>query len=124
MLVSRDEVLMGRDAQYPLTPELESYLAVLLTAINKLRLDWGKPMIVSSGYRPGPYNVKAGGATHSPHLTCEAVDISDPDGSLDAWCVANQDKLEAYGLWLEAPASTPTWTHLDTRQRTNRIFQP
>jgi hypothetical protein len=123
-MISRAEVLMGREKEYPLTPELEKNLTHLLTALNMFRTAYGKPMLVSSGYRPGKYNVAAHGATHSSHLTCEACDFADADGSLDAFCLANIPLLEKCGLWLEAPGMTPGWCHLQIRPVIHRVFIP
>jgi len=121
-VISRDEILMGRDAQFPLTPELEANLTALLEAVNKLRALYGEPMYVSSGYRPGPFNKAAGGAKNSPHMTCQAVDFHDADGKLKAWVTT--DILEQCGLWQEDPKSTPTWLHVDIRPRAHRVFIP
>lgn len=123
-LVTRQEVLMNRDVEYPLNFTLEANLAVLLMAINKLRQRWGKPLIVSSGYRPGKYNEAAGGAKRSAHLYCEAVDFSDPEQKLSTWIKNNPDILYHCGLWMEDPEYTKTWCHLDIKPRNNRIFKP
>lgn len=124
-MISREEVLMGRDKEFPLTPALESNLQKLLIALNKFRTAYGKPMVVTSGYRPGHYNKDAGGALHSSHLTCEACDFSDPQGILDAFCMANLKLLEDCGLWLESPMNTVGWCHLQIRPVPNkRVFLP
>ena len=124
--VSRDEVLMGRDKEFPLTPELEANLAKLLPAINKFRDIYGKPLKVSSGYRPGAFNQAAGGAKKSNHMLCLAVDFQDVDGSLKLYCSNNLKVLEECGLYLEDPASTPTWVHLQCvpPRSGNRVFKP
>lgn len=123
-MISRNEVLEGRDKEFPLTPELEKNLTKLLEALNHFRTVYGKPMIVTSGYRPGHYNT--GFATHSSHLTCEAADFHDPDGQLDAWCESHLEVLVACGLYLENPPQTPGWCHLQTKKPAsgNRIFIP
>jgi hypothetical protein len=123
-MISIREILMGREVASPLTPEMYDNLTKLVIAVNKLREAYGKPLTVSSGYRPAAANAAAGGAKRSAHLSAEACDFSDPKGELDAWCMANLDKLEAWGLWLEHPDSTPTWTHVDIRPRANRVFKP
>lgn len=115
---------MGRDKEYPLSPELELNLIILLERLNKLRNVYSKPMTVTSGYRPGKYNKTAGGALRSAHLTCEACDFKDTDGSLDKFCMDNPDLLKSIGLYLEHPDSTPGWTHLDTRIRNSTVFRP
>lgn len=122
--ITRDEILMNRDREYPLTPHLEDNLRKLLLALNKFRNIYGKPMQVTSGYRPGKYNDAAGGAPNSAHISCEACDFADPLGELDDWCQANVRVLEQCGLWLESPTRTPGWTHMDIRPRNNRIFIP
>lgn len=115
---------MGREVEYPLTPVLEANLSELLLSLNKFRAAYGKPMVVTSGYRPGKYNEAAHGAPNSNHLVCQACDFADPDGSLDQWCLDNIPVLEQCGLYLESPGSTPGWTHLDTKPRNNRVFIP
>lgn len=122
--VTREEVLMGRDKKHPLTPELEANLALLLKALNELRSQCPISFVVSSGYRPGVYNLKAGGAKRSAHLTCEAVDFVDVDGQLAAWCIKNVQLLEKAGLYMENSEFTPGWVHLQTRSTKNRIFVP
>jgi len=118
-MISRDEILMKRDKEYPLTPTLEANLAKLLVAVNKLRKLYGKPMFVSSGYRPGHYNAKAGGGKKSAHLSLEAVDFKDADRLLTNFCT--DDILEECGLWMEDPAVATTWTHLQTREPKSRV---
>lgn len=115
---------MGREKEYPITPDMEKSLAKLLIAVNKLREKYGKAMVVTSGYRPGKYNTAAHGAKNSTHLLCEACDFRDTDGELDKFCTDNQELLADLGLWLEHPDSTPGWTHLDIRARDNRVFRP
>jgi hypothetical protein len=126
MFISPQEVLMGREVEYPLSPEIKANLDKLLIALNKFRAFYGKPMVVTSGYRPGKYNTAAKGAKNSSHLTCEACDFADPDGALDLWCTQHLDILEECGLWLESPQNTPGWTHLQIRPITsgNRVFIP
>lgn len=125
-MISRDEVLMGRDKEYPLTPELEANLQALLKSLNQFRDLYGIPMIVSSGYRPGHYNTDAGGAKGSAHMMCEACDFRDSDGSLDFFCANRLDVLEQCKLYLEMPKNTPGWCHLTVRppKSGNRIFIP
>lgn len=128
-MITRDEVLKGRDRDYPLTPEMETNLDKLLVAVNRIREAWGKPLVVTSGYRPGHFNKAAGGAKKSSHVTCEAVDFSDPDGSFGKWCLQNLKLLEEAGLYMESPIYTheppgKRWIHLQTRATKNRVFIP
>lgn len=123
-MITREEILMGRQRDYPLSLELERNLDDLHAALNAFRAIYGKPMLVTSGYRPGHYNDYAGGSKSSAHLVCLACDFADVSGELDAFCMENQDILEACGLYLEHPDATPGWCHLDMKERKNRVFRP
>lgn len=111
-MITRLEILKGRDHVHPLTPELEANLTVLLERLNKLRQVWGKPMIVTSGYRPAEINALAGGALKSRHITCQAADISDPEHELINWLLAEPNRLKDFGFWMEHPEATKNWVHL------------
>jgi hypothetical protein len=125
-MITRDEVLMGRDKDWPLNAQLEANLTKLLTALNKFRTKYAKVMFVSSGYRPATYNKAAGGAKLSNHMVCLACDFKDRDGTLGAWCMRNLKVLEDCGLWLEHIDSTPGWCHLQAvpPRSGNRVFRP
>lgn len=64
------------------------------------------------GFRPQSCPI---GAPKSSHKEGLAVDIYDPDGAIDAWCMANQDVLKANGIYIEHPDSTPGWSHWTIR---------
>lgn len=127
---SRKECLKGRDDEYPLTPELEANLERLLIALNEFRQAYGKPMHISSLYRPEAINKAAGGAKKSNHLVCLACDFSDPDGKLAEFCIQNLDLLERCGLYMEHPSVTKTktggWVHLQCvgPKSGKRVFYP
>lgn len=71
---------------------------------------------VNSGFRPRSVNERTRNAgTNSPHLTCEGIDIHDPHGQLDKWCLANLSVLKELGLWMEHPGWTDGWCHVQTR---------
>lgn len=69
-------------------------------------------MKVNSGYRPGHWNAIAKGAVKSKHITCEAVDIDDPNKELYDWLLSDPNRLKDLGLWIEHRDDSPTWTHL------------
>lgn len=123
-MILREEILKGQKC--PLN--LEHNLSVLLDRLNILRGIWGKPMVITSGYRNPERNAAVGGAKNSAHLFCQAVDISDPRGELGEWLLQNQDLLEEIELWMEEPHKTNTargkWIHLQTRPAANRVFNP
>ncbi|MEM4379215.1 MAG: D-Ala-D-Ala carboxypeptidase family metallohydrolase [Thermoplasmatales archaeon] len=118
--VKKTDILMGRDKEYPLTEQMQNNLDKLHKALNKLGAAYGKLPPVSSGYRPGKYNMAAGGAKNSGHLICKACDFKDGDGAFDKWCSENQKILEGCGLWQEHPDNTKGWCHLDIIERPAR----
>lgn len=66
------------------------------------------------------------GATFSNHKRGLAVDRYDPDGKIDAWCLAHLEHLVAAGIWIEAPAATEHWSHWQcvAPKSGNRVFMP
>lgn len=126
-MITRDEVLMGRDAKWPLTPEIMVNLVKLVNSLNSFRSIYGKPMVVSSGYRPAAINVTIkNAAKFSNHQKCLACDFRDLDGSLAKFCLENLDSLEACGLYLEDPRFTKGWCHLQCvpPRSGSRVFTP
>lgn len=67
-------------------------------------------------------------AMNSSHLYFAAVDIADPDHSLQNWLntVEGQRALVEQGLWVEAFHATPTWVHLQLYSVNSgmRFFNP
>ena len=123
-MITRDEILMGREKQSPLNKDQEDNLSKLLIAVNIFRKAYGKPMIVTSGYRPSAINAAIGGAKKSSHMSCQAVDFKDTDGKLAKWCLENIKVLEDARLYMEDPESTKGWVHLQIRPTRNRVFKP
>jgi len=118
------DYLMGRSKIEHLPEQSITNLLTLLPKINELLELFGESRTITSGYRTPEINKASGGSAKSCHLTCEAIDLSDKDGRLKAWCINNIKVLEALGLYMEAPARTPTWCHLQSRKTKRRIFLP
>lgn len=115
-----------------LPAEHKQNLKQLLDVLHDFETIYGKPLVVSSGYRTAEHNTAIGGAPHSNHLLGKACDFADSDGAIDAWCTAHPDVLAKLGLWQEHPDATKGWCHLDTSNRpivarpgcTSRQFRP
>lgn len=122
-MITLEAYYMGRDKAYPgeLTDALRSNAQATVEKANKLiylycdstgNCEPG----VRSGWRPPEVNaVVPGAASHSRHMTCEAIDLSDNSHKLKDWCSKNLDVLEELDLWMEAPECTPTWLHVQTK---------
>ena len=106
---------MGRDERYgdELTFVLRRHADVTIEKVNRLLEVFGESRTVNSGWRPRSINASTpGAAPNSKHITCEACDLSDPDGDLDQFCMDNPQVLAEIGLWQEHPASTKGWCHV------------
>lgn len=113
----------------------------LVKRLNIIRTKRGLPMIVTSGFRSmfdhkriySELNAKRRSQNlpelkipmSSEHLRGNAADISDPDGSLHAWCKANESILEEVGLWCEEKDSQAR-VHFQTKppKSGKRFFYP
>lgn len=75
------------------------------------------------GFRP--QNATQGAATSS-HKDGKGIDLYDPQNEIDEWCMANQNDLEDFGIYIEHPSATRTWSHWTTRtpRSGNRVFMP
>lgn len=120
-MVTMEELLNHKYKLEDQSEEIQANLAVLLDKVNQVRSLYGKPMTVSSGLRTIEDHLRiyaAKGITDqskipmkSHHLYGEACDISDPKQELQKWCLANIDKLEEIGLWMEDFHATENWVH-------------
>ena len=134
MITLRD-YWMGREVTHSseLTPDIIRAAEVTVQRANMLlsefRFDTKDTEIrkVNSGWRPVAINAATpGAALRSKHMTGEAIDISDPEGDLDNWCVQHMEVLERIGLWLEHPSATKGWCHVQivAPKSGNRVFYP
>jgi uncharacterized protein YcbK (DUF882 family) len=55
--------------------------AGLLNMLETLRALWGKPLVITSGYRCRAHNEAVGGASGSEHLRGRAADIAAVDAA-------------------------------------------
>lgn len=128
-MISKDELLKGRDKQFPndYTDEISTNLDLMVEAMNQIRTAWGKPMTVDSGWRSPSINASTpGAAAHSKHMLGLACDIADPDGSLMNWVLENLQLMKDLGVYMEHFCWTPSWVHFQLGSPTSghRIFIP
>lgn len=131
MGITKSEILMKRDEQFPdqYTQEISDNIDKLLICLAKFREAYGKPMKVTSGWRPEAINAKVGGSKKSAHMVGMACDFADSDKELAKFAkkMNEEGKLKEWGLWLENPDHTSGWVHLDIKDRKisgTRIFNP
>lgn len=128
-MITLKDYWMGRDVQYAseLTDEIIANAMRTVEKANSLLTTFGEDRDVTSGWRPSAVNkATLGAAFASKHMTARAIDISDPEGDLDEWCLANPSVLANIGLWQEHPASTKGWCHVQIvpPRSGNRVFYP
>lgn len=128
-MITKEDYFKGRDARFVefLTPLIEANAADTVQRANKLLEAFGEDRGVNSGWRPPSVNASTpGAAPNSKHMSGEAIDLADPEGDLDEWCLANQSILISIGLWQEHPASTKGWCHVQIvpPRSGNRVFYP
>lgn len=98
--------------------------ADLAERCSKLFDHLGVVPAISSGFRTSAVNAKVGGSCHSAHLSGEACDFHDENGSLGR--AITTALLEQFNLYMESTQHTPGWVHLTTRApgSGNRVFRP
>ncbi len=126
-MISRANYLMGRDVKWPLTVEQEMDMHKLLAAVQGLFTDFQGEIKISSGYRPAAINAQVpNSAKKSAHMSCQAVDLYDPSANLAHYLLDNMSLLEQWDMYLEDPAYTVGWVHVQTRRTRSgkRVFKP
>ena len=86
--------------------EVSCFKPNLLNAIKAVERHFGKPVIVTSGYRDPDHNRMVGGAEESMHKTCDAADIQ-VDG-ISKWDIAS------YIRSLPGRGGVGTYCHTDS----------
>lgn len=142
MNITLKDYWMGRDVAYPhaLTPDIEREAGRTVELVNRLLVYAAlggvalsnhptNGSLVSSGWRPPAVNrATLRAAPNSKHMTGRALDVYDPDGDLDEWLVTDKGRaaLESVGLWMEHPAATKGWSHLQSVPPGSgrRVFYP
>jgi hypothetical protein len=119
--------LLGKHNVAELPIAHQHNLEDLLKAVNKLRAEWGKPLIVTSGYRSEQDHLRIYSQIAakkgvqfdaskvpmgSKHLIGGAVDFADPDGSLYDWIELNPGILDDCELWSEEGTKVGRWVHV------------
>lgn len=112
--------LLGSDLRANAARTVETANALLVlakTAGVSLESNPRTGSIVSSGWRPPDVNsATPGAAANSLHMQCLAIDLFDPDGDLDDWLLSvSTTVLKDLGLWMEHPAATKGWAHVQLK---------
>ena len=124
-MITMKEILRNGEELYTLPVSTHKNLIKLHTIMNVVRRAYGKPMVVTSGYRSPSYNKSIGGSPKSAHCNGLALDVRD-DGKIKDWIKDNIELMELLGLYFEDFNFTKTWVHFTIRppKSGNRFFRP
>lgn len=139
MITMKELIHCGKDPD-TVNPKKMDQLNDLLIKINKIRVLWDNPMIVSSGLRTWEDHLriyKEKGIADlnkipkaSNHLETvingAAVDIRDKTGEFKQWILDNVKLFEDLGLYMEDFSSTDGWVHIQNVPPASgkRFFKP
>ena len=91
----------------------EDFLARLQT----LRTEFGKPMVITSGYRSPRHSIERRKAAPGPHTTGKACDVA-LGGAAAYELISIALRLGFTGIGVSQKAGGPRFIHLDTMTRT------
>lgn len=99
---------------------VDSSLAALL---QKIRDHFGRPVVITSGYRTADHNKSVGGAAYSQHLYGRAADIrvqGIPVEQLAAYAETYLPGTGGIGRYPPRAGRAVGWVHVDTRPAKSR----
>lgn len=132
---SKSETATAKGIDNTIPKSAEYNIIKLVDAIlDPLREAYGKPIIISSGYRCSKLNKEVGGSTTSQHLTGKAADlqIRYKDGKVNTvetrklYDIIVNNKLPFDQVILEkGTQQNPIWVHVsydETRNRREKLY--
>lgn len=107
----------------PTDEALEQLKKLCTEVLEPIRVKYGKPIIVNSGYRSEKLNKAIGGAKTSQHMTGGAADVDASDGDNAKLFNLIKDMIESGELkvgqliWEKGNKIQPDWVHVSIPYR-------
>ena len=95
----------------------------LTVVLQCIREHFGKPVVITSGYRTAAHNAVVGGAKSSQHLLGRAADIRVPGVSVEdvaAYAESLMPDWGGVGRYPVKAGRATGWVHVDTRANKSR----
>lgn len=106
------------------TPEVIENLKLLCeNVLEKIRINFGRPLTVNSGYRGPKLNKAIGGAKNSQHMTGQAADIeivSIDNKALFNWIKDNMEFDQLILEFYKPGIPDSGWVHVSWNSKGNR----
>ena len=96
---------------------------LVTNVLDKLRDGWGRPIIVTSGYRCKELNTAVGGARNSQHLKGQAADIVSDDFEAFRRFVCRWCKDNEFDQCIFEHSGGREWIHISFDRGRNRRQQ-
>lgn len=74
-LLSSETALNCGIENLPTWSDIENLHELAMNVLDPIRVQWGQPLIVTSGYRSAELNAKVGGVPNSAHMIGCAADV-------------------------------------------------
>ena len=105
------------------TPEIRAKLNTLISALDKIREQYGKPIIVTSGYRCPELNRAVGGVKSSQHVKGEAADLVGRNDNETRKIFETAKALGNFDqLLYEKNSKGSIWVHISYKASGNRTM--
>lgn len=121
MVYSQTALMKGID-NCPKDENIIKNIEDTLIFLEGLRMQYGKPIIISSGYRCPDLNKTVGGVKNSGHLTGYAADLQPGNGDFNKFCEIVLEYIKDKDFdqcIIEKNSKGAKWVHLsiDPRNR-------
>ena len=104
-------------------PEIRAKLNILISALDKIREQYGKPIIVTSGYRCPELNKAVGGVNSSQHVKGEAADLVGRNDNETRKIFETAKALGNFDqLLYEKNSKGSIWVHISYKASGNRTM--